>query len=438
MATAAIDRLGHQAKHLLAAACILGAVALGAAFGRRKPVALGADALAASLAAGLLDPRHPPPTGIATVALVGGLAALAAATAVESRPTGAADEGRRRLLALGALAVAAIALGAGAAHRTLRHVAAAVVRADRPARVEADATLPDIAGLSPAVTSRAAHYTVGIDLEDPAIDAASWTLRLHGAVHHPRAFTLDDLRAMPTVERVMALSCISNPVGGPLAGNARWTGVPLAALLHLAEPMSHARFVEARAADGYHDNLALADARDAAVMVVFGMNGLLLPRAHGFPARLRVPGRYGVKNVKWLTELVLLEADHQGYWAERGWDAVAEVHTSSRIDTPRAGAVVAPTLTVAGVAWAGDRGIGAVDVSADDGGTWVPARLEAPGDPLSWRRWWQVLELAEGAHPLTVRATDGTGRLQESDRRPPHPSGATGWHRVVVQVRRAR
>lgn len=437
LATAAIDHLGHQAQHVLGGACVAGAIALGVLLARRPPAFLAGVAAGASVVAGLADPRHPALRDVAAVAVLGALVVLAAALAAAApRPTDGLDQdqGRRRLLALGGLALAGVVLGAGAVRKAGRHIAAAVVRADRPARVVADPSLAAVAGLSAPITSRAAHYTVAIDLEDPVVDLAGWRLRLAGAVRHPRAWTLEDLRAMPTLERVMALSCISNPVGGPLVGNARWTGVSLGELLRVAEPIAHATVVEARAADGYHDTLPLVAARDPDVLVVFGMNGLLLPTGHGFPARLRVPDRYGVKNVKWLTELMVLDADRSGYWAERGWDPVAEVHTSSRIDTPTAGSVVPVRFTVAGVAWAGARGISSVEVSADDGASWAPAHLEAPGDPLSWRRWWRTLVLAEGAHPITVRATDGEGRLQEADRRPPHPGGATGWHRVVVKV----
>lgn len=438
LATDAIDRLGHDAQHILAMGCVAAAIALGAVLGHRSPRGLAALATLASGGAELLDPRHPTLPAVATVAGLGGLAALAAATALRPRPqTGAlpaADDLRRRLLALGALAIASAALGAAAVRRAGHHLAAGLVRADRVARIVPDPTIQAAAGLSPLVTSRDAHYTVQIDLESPAVDLAGWRLRVRGAVRNPTAWTLDELRAMPTVERLMNMSCISNPVGGPLVGNARWTGVPLDALLRLVEPTAPARFVEARAADGYHDTLALTAARSGEVLVVFAMNGLLLPQAHGFPARLRVPDRYGVKNVKWLTDLVVLDQDQPGYWTERGWDPIATVRTESRIDTPRAGDIVHAPFAIAGVAWAGDRGISNVEVSADDGHSWLPARLESPGDPLSWRRWSRPLVLPEGTHPLTVRATDGHGQPQPADRGPPHPAGATGWHRVVIRV----
>ena len=437
LATAAIEHLGHDAKRALAGACTLGALALGAALGRRPPMVLASVAVVLSATAAWIDPTRPAPSAIVPAALVGGAVVVAVAAALRSAPPTPrhADTGRRRVLAALGLLVGMAALGTGALRRSLRPVSAALVRADRPAPRVDDPGFSGVPGLSRAVTSRADHYTVEIDLTEPRIDAGRWRLRLGGAVEAERAFSLDELRAMPTVERVMAMACISNPVGGPLVGNAAWTGVPLAELLRLVRPRPEAVGLEARGADGYHDTLPLAAARDPNVLVAFAMNGLLLPTAHGFPARLRVPDRYGVKNVKWLTELVVLDHDAPGYWAERGWDPVARVHMSSRIDVPANTSTVAPTFTVAGVAWAGARGIGAVELSTDDGGSWLPARLEARGDPLAWRRWRRTVRLAPGVHPISVRATDGTGALQEPDRRRAHPAGATGYHRVVVEVR---
>jgi DMSO/TMAO reductase YedYZ molybdopterin-dependent catalytic subunit len=250
------------------------------------------------------------------------------------------------------------------------------------------------------------------------------------------SWSLEDLAARPTVERLAVLSCISNPVGGPLVGCSRWTGPPLAELLRSARPIPTARAIEAHGADGNFDIIPLSEAARPGVMVAIGMNGQDLTVGHGFPARLRVPGRYGVKNVKWLQQLVVLDHDQLGYWGRRGWDAVDVVRTESRIDTPQADTTVSSPLIAAGVSWAGDRGISLVEVSADDGQSWAPARLEREADQLAWRRWQVTLDLAAGIHTITVRATDGEGQLQSPARTPPHPAGATGWHRIVIKVTR--
>jgi DMSO/TMAO reductase YedYZ molybdopterin-dependent catalytic subunit len=268
----------------------------------------------------------------------------------------------------------------------------------------------------------------------PIVDEGSWRLRIGGAVRREVELSLADLRAMPTVERLAALACISNPLGGNLVGNSRWTGIPVGDLLRLAGPRPDAIFLEVRGADGYAETLPLAALDGDEALAAFAMNGVLLPRRHGSPARLRVASRYGIKNVKWLTELTVLDRAMRGYWGARGWDRGGIVRTQSRIDTPRHGELVGQGFTMAGVAWAGDRRITCVEVSTDDGTTWQEARLEQEADPLSWRRWRIDLRLRPGDHPLTVRAVDGRGDTQVPDRTPPHPSGATGWHRIVVTV----
>jgi DMSO/TMAO reductase YedYZ molybdopterin-dependent catalytic subunit len=289
--------------------------------------------------------------------------------------------------------------------------------------------------LAPLVTPIAAHYTVAVDLEPPAIDGSAWRLRVGGAAAQPFELSLAELRSLLPTERLAVLSCISNTVGGPLVGNARWTGVPLRALLDRARPEATAIAIKLCGADGYTETLDLDVAAQPGVIVAYAVDGNPLPLSHGFPARLRVPNRYGVKNVKWLTDIVVTAHPRAGYWSARGWDTDTPVHTEARIDVPTHGSTVTGPIRVAGVAWAGDRGIAKVQVSADDGAVWHDTRLERQADPLSWRRWQLLLDLPPGPTPLTVRATDGSGAVQMSKRTPPHPAGATGYHRIVVRVR---
>jgi DMSO/TMAO reductase YedYZ molybdopterin-dependent catalytic subunit len=441
LATAAIEHLGHNALHVLAAGTIVGALGLGAVLRHRRPGVLVSVAVAGTLIAARLDPHRPRPVPTVAAALVAGAAAGVTAIAVggQRRPAASrpqtADPGRRQLLALLGLLGGTVVLGLADLRAALRPASSHDVRADRPARLPSDEVFSHPPpGQSPAVTPTAEHYRVSINLDDPSVSASGWRLRLTGAIERDMSWSLDDLAALPTVERLAALSCISNPVGGPLVGCSRWTGVLLADLLRPARPNAAARAVEAHGADGYFDVIPLSDAVRPGVMVAFGMNGQNLTVGHGFPARLRVPGRYGVKNVKWLQQLVVLNHDQLGYWGRRGWDAAAVVHTESRIDTPAADATVKSPFVAAGVAWAGDRRISLVEVSADDGESWAPARLEREADQLAWRRWQVALDLQPGIHPLTVRATDGQGQLQPPERTAPHPAGATGRHRVVITV----
>ena len=436
-ATAAIEQLGHNAQRALATATILAAFGVALVLRRLRAPWLAGIAVVLTVGAAVLDPvpRHSTWTAAAAVVAAGAILAVHILGGGTQTPTATGPlAGRRQFLAAAGLLVTAGVLGAQALRQVARQVTAGVVRADRRAHAPRDAAFSGLAGLSPAVTSRGDHYTVDIDLDDPLVDEASWRLRIGGAVSREVELSLADLRAMPTVERLAALACISNPVGGDLVGNSRWTGVPIGAVLRLAGPRPGATFLEARGADGYAETLPLTAVDGDDALVAFAMNGALLPRGHGFPARLRIPSRYGIKNVKWLTELVVLDQGKLGYWGARGWDRDGIVRTQSRIDTPRHGDLVERRFTAAGIAWAGDRRIARVEVSTDDGATWQPARLEHETDPLSWRRWRIDLRLGPGDRPLTVRAVDGRGSSQAPDRTPPHPSGATGWHRIVVTV----
>jgi DMSO/TMAO reductase YedYZ molybdopterin-dependent catalytic subunit len=340
--------------------------------------------------------------------------------------------GRRRFLIGAGMLLGMVALGAGALRRVLLSPGSEPVRADIASSIPDDTTFIPGAGLSPRITSRETHYVVDVNLDYPEVDVSTWRLRIKGAVANPLSLSLDDLRAMHTVEELATMACISNPVGGNLVGNSLWTGVPLARLLAEAGAGASARAVKGVGADGYEDNIPIGLAMAPTTLLAFGMDGATLPVAHGFPARLRIPPVYGMKNVKWLTDLVVLSEPEDGYWEKRGWDQEALVRTESRFDTPADGDRVGRKLTVAGIAWAGERRIPRVEVSADDGASWKPALLEAELGPLSWRRWQLALDLPPGCHALTVRAHDGAGAIQDSERRPPHPSGASGYHRIVV------
>ena len=278
----------------------------------------------------------------------------------------------------------------------------------------------------------------------PRVDADRWRLRLHGSgVREERTFTLAELTARRVVERDITLACVSNEVGGPYVGNARWLGVHLADLLREAgvRPPSEggpADQLVARSVDGMTIGTPVEevmDGRDA--LLAFGMNGEPLPFTHGFPVRMLVPGLYGyVSACKWIQSIELTTFDaYDAYWVPRGWAAEAPVKTQSRIDTPRAlGRPAAGTVMIAGVAWAQHRGITRVEVRIDDG-PWRDARLAAEDSRDTWRQWTYPWTADPGRHTLTVRATDGTGATQPERRTGTMPDGAQGWHSVVVTVK---
>jgi DMSO/TMAO reductase YedYZ molybdopterin-dependent catalytic subunit len=240
------------------------------------------------------------------------------------------------------------------------------------------------------------------------------------------------------VEQYVTIACVSNEVGGDLVGNAKWTGVPLRTVLDLAGVQPAADQLVGRSVDGFTAGMPVEWVMDQSrePMIAVAMNGEPLPRVHGYPARLIVPGLYGyVSATKWLTELELTTFDaFQAFWIPRGWAATAPILTQSRIDVPRHGAgAQAGRVPVAGVAWAPDRGISAVEVRVDDG-PWQTATLSAAISKATWVQWLYSWDATPGSHLLEVRATDGTGEVQTDKKSNPAPDGARGHHTVLVNV----
>lgn len=335
------------------------------------------------------------------------------------------------LLGLGSLAASSVAVLA----RVL-----AVASPALPGR--AAAVPPGSFGPTPAVTPVEEFYVVGKDVLPTAVDAATWRLSISGLVDRPAEYSLDEIRALPAVEGYRTLQCISSRVVtyDRLIGNQRWRGVRVRELLDAAGVQPAARFVLWRSADGYTESIPLEVARDEQTWLVYEMGppGSRLTPEHGFPVRVLIAGRYGMKQPKWLTEIILSDRDEPGYWEERGWDQTAAVRTYSRIDLPLESDQVPADrpFRVYGIASSGDRGIARVEVSADGGVTWQDAELEAEGGPitdLSWVRWRvEVRAPRAGRMVLLARATDDQGNVQDASPRPALPSGATGLHRVVV------
>ncbi len=356
----------------------------------------------------------------------------------------AAGPGRRRLLVAGA-GVAAFAVAGGAAGQallsrfsveTLRSRVRLPAAAVPAPPVPAGARLA-VPGLTPFFTPDSAFYRVDTDLVLPQVSPDAWSLVIDGMVARPVQLTFAELLRMPLTEADITMVCVSNQVGGPYAGNARWLGVPLAGLLRRAGIRAGADQVLSTGVDGMTISTPLQtvlDGRDGLIAV--GMNGQPLPVAHGFPARMVVPGLYGyVSATKWVTRLTVTTfAARRAYWTQRGYAAQAPVKTESRIDVPRPLAnVPAGPVTVAGVAWAPARGIAAVEVSAD-GGPWQRARLAAADGTDTWRQWMWTWPAAPGLHRLQVRATDSRGATQTPAEAASFPNGASGWDSVVVTV----
>jgi DMSO/TMAO reductase YedYZ molybdopterin-dependent catalytic subunit len=351
---------------------------------------------------------------------------------------------RRRFLAVSAVAAGTAAVGvlAGRALAGRFSVAGARAALHIPAPAVRAPGLPSgadlgIPGLSRFITPNGAFYRVDTAIVLPQVAPESWMLRIHGMVRREITVSFAELIGRPLTEDWITVCCVSNPVGGPYISNARWLGASLASLLRQAGIRAGADQLLCTSTDGFTSGVpvqAVMDGRDALLAVA--MNGTALPVAHGFPARMVVPGLYGyVSACKWLTDIeVTTYQAATAYWSQRGWDAQAPIKTESRIDVPRGNATIAAGATqVAGVAWAQHKGIDAVQVRADRG-AWHQARLAAVPGIDTWRQWVWDWHATPGTHLLEARATDKTGYTQTGSQTPPEPNGATGYPSVTVTV----
>ena len=351
----------------------------------------------------------------------------------------AADRSRRRFLgmaaAAGVWAVTAGVIGRRLVTRTPDLPPITIAPPTESAPVPGPEHDFGLEGLTPIVVPNEDFYRIDTALVVPRVDPSTWSLRVTGLVDNPLSFTYDDLLGMELVEDHVTIACVSNEVGGDLVGNARWTGVSLAGVLERAGLQPGATQLVGRSVDrftvGFPPELVF-DGRGA--LIALAMNGDPLPAAHGFPARLIVPGLYGyVSATKWLSEIELTTWDgFDAYWVPRGWAKEAPIKTQSRIDVPRSGRTVAVgPVDVAGVAWAPLKGVAAVEVSVDGGG-WIPCTLTEPLSSRAWVQWRASVDLTAGEHTVSVRAMDGTSYTQTADRVPPRPDGATGHHTIRI------
>jgi sulfite oxidase len=293
----------------------------------------------------------------------------------------------------------------------------------------------------------------------PQIDPGAHRLAVTGLVRHARAFTVDALRREFQVSTVeAALECAGNrrtelaalrpipselPWAAEAVGNARWTGVPLAAVLDacgVAPGAGHVAFVGADrvvkngVSFGFGGSIPLEKAKGAEVLLAFSMNGQPLRPEHGAPLRVITPGYIGARSVKWITEIHVTAAPSDNYFQQGAYrlfppDVTAEtadhaagtmlgeIPPNAVITTPAGGAVLAAgRTTIRGYALGGAE-IARVAVSVDGGKTWQDAALGASTSPWAWRLWELDADLRAGDHDLAVRAYDTAGRTQPEDLR---------------------
>jgi DMSO/TMAO reductase YedYZ molybdopterin-dependent catalytic subunit len=364
---------------------------------------------------------------------------------VSGPPSGSGVPARRSFLAAsaataGAAAVAGLA-GRVLAERSSVATARSAIKIPKPVPTTVP-TLPpgtdfQIPGLASFITPNNNFYRVDTAIVLPEVDPANWQLRIHGMVSRELTITFDELLKQPLIEDYVTLCCVSNPVGGPYIGNALWLGASLASLLRKAGIKAGADQLLCTSVDGFTSGTpvqTVMDGRDALLAVA--MNGQALPIAHGFPARMVVPGLYGyVSATKWVTDInVTTFANNYAYWAQRGWSQQAPIKTESRIDVPNGQGQVKPGQTaVAGVAWAQHKGIEAVEVRVDQG-PWNQARLATVPGLDTWRQWVWEWDATSGNHVIEARATDKTGYTQTATQEQPPPNGASGYPSVAVTV----
>ena len=341
----------------------------------------------------------------------------------------ATDIGRRRLLGVLPVTIGALSLGV-LAFRLVPGWYNAIFNAPGSG----------VAGISPEITPVQDFYVVSKNFVDPSIPAGGWSLGVGGMVDKPLSLSLSDLRGLAKATEYVTLECISNNVGGPQMSTGDFTGVSLRDLLAMAGPQAAGTWVAFKARDGYAESLPMSLVQGAPeIVVAYELDGAPLPEAHGFPARMLIPGHYGMKGPKWLDSIDVVDHESGGYWEQQGWDHNAVVKTTARFDEPREGDIVklGPVL-LAGVAFAGTRGIAKVEYSTDEGRTWTEAAFKAPLSPLTWVIWQaEWTPAAEGAYELRVRATDKDGALQSSDIAASYPTGASGYHTVRIAVAKA-
>lgn len=294
-----------------------------------------------------------------------------------------------------------------------------------------------IPGITSFVTPNDKFYRVDTKLAVPIVDHNSWKLTVDGMVEKELSISYDDLRDMAFEESDITLTCVSNEVGGRYVGAARWLGVPLRRILDEAGISPDSDQLMSTDVEGFKIGTpmeSLLDGRNA--IIAIGMNGRVLPREHGFPARLVVPGLYGfVSATKWVTKLTATTyAKDTSYWTDRDWATEAPIKIASRIDTPKALTnIKAGKTAIGGVAWAQNNGIAKVEVRID-GGAWQPAELGPSGGMDYWRQWFMSWDATPGNHRLAVRAFGADGTEQTAAKANPFPAGSSGIQEVLINV----
>jgi DMSO/TMAO reductase YedYZ molybdopterin-dependent catalytic subunit len=289
-------------------------------------------------------------------------------------------------------------------------------------------------GTRPEYTPLKDHYRVFIRSEPTVIEGSTWFLPVTGLVDNPLMLSLDELRSRyEQRDQYVTLSCISGRVGTTLISTTRWSGFRISELLADVQLQPEARYLIITSGDGFHETVSLdLIEREPRIMLCYDWDGHPIPVEHGFPLRIWIPGRFGMKQPKWITGIEVTDKYEEGFWVRRGWDEVARVQITSVIDTVAVDAIYESDgkqyVPVGGIAFSGDRGISKVEVRVD-GGQWTEAQLRSPLSETTWVVWRYDWLFEAGHHLFEVRCVDGNGLPQIERASEAHPSGATGIHR---------
>ena len=453
----AIRQFGSNDKPVLIGSVMGGVLVLAAVAGllARRRFALGAALQLALVAVAAFTALNRPaaelgdvvPSLATAVAGVGALwlldrrATRVPAPATDSSEPAAGPSRRGVLVTAGVLTASAAVMGG--AGRWIGKYRARLTDIAFPKPADPAPAFPtgieaDYPGITPLRVPTGDFYRVDTRLDVPIVDIDGWSLKIDGMVDKELELTFDDLLAMPLIERDITLTCVSNSVGGPYVGGARWIGVRLTDLLELAGVQDGVDQIFSTDVDGMTIGTPYelaTDGRDA--MIALGMNGAALPREHGYPARMVVPGLYGfISACKWIERITLTTyAAKDSYWTKRDWATNAPIKISSRIDTPKVLETIdAGDTFIGGIAWAQQSGgVAGVQVQID-GGAWQDAMLGPTAGNDYWRQWYLPWTAEPGSHNLSCRVVDGTGMPQSAARMDPFPEGSSGIQQLIVKV----
>lgn len=299
------------------------------------------------------------------------------------------------------------------------------------------------------VTPTYLFYRIDINTIVPTINANDWSLAVKGLVNNPVAITYEELKSMNSVEEFATLSCISNKIGGNLISTALWKGVKLKDILSRAGIQSNVKYIVFRCSDGYDVGIPLENGMMDGTVLAYDMNNSPLTNEHGYPVRAIVPGFYGMMNPKWITEIELVDKTYEGFWQRKGWtnNGIKNINSSVIIPgnqpiddrfphlVPNNSFMTGKNIPIAGIAFAGDKGISKVEVSVDGGTTWKTAIVKDPLSQYTWVLWTSgFTALDKGNYKIIVRATDKTGQIQTSELEDPFPNGANGYNQLDISV----